>query len=86
MANRKLSLKNAADSKLVRTLTHEDNRTAVIGGAVALGLVVAGIAALFLTPQGKQARAQIAETHPSQSNRASELGNRRAVDRRRPTQ
>jgi hypothetical protein len=62
MANRKLSLKDAADSKLVKTLTHEDNRKAVIGGAVALGLVAAGIAALFLTPQGKQARAQVAAT------------------------
>src|SRR5438105_979135 len=62
MASRKLSLKDAADTRLVRTLTDADNRTAVIGGAVALGLVAAAMAALFLTPQGKQVRAQISQT------------------------
>src|SRR5687767_11493835 len=67
MAERKLSLKDAraalqqVDSKLVKSLTHQDNRAAVIGGAVALGVVVVGLAVLFLTPQGKQARATMSD-------------------------
>src|SRR5688572_30095910 len=61
MSEGKLSLKDAAESKLVKSLTHQDNRAAVIGGAVALAFVAAGLAVLFLTPQGKQARATMSD-------------------------
>lgn len=68
MAERKMSLKDAGavlqraeESKLVKSLTRQENRAALIGGAVALAVVAAGLAVLFLTPQGKQARVTMSD-------------------------